>query len=293
MFPLLTDRERQQILVDWNDTAVPLPTNQCIHHRFAVQAAQTPDAIALIDGPHQLTYRALNQQANQLAHHLIQQGVQPGDLVGISVNRSATTIIALLGILKAGAAYLPLDPTYPAERLAFMIENAQPQVIITHSSVIGDRLSVIGDQLTINNQPSTINQSANSQFTLRQTQGRLIHPSADSGQANSQFILLDAAWPTIAQSPISNPQISQSPSSLAYIIYTSGSTGKPKGVMIPHHGVLNHNLAVIDLFNLEPADRVWQFATINFDTAVEEIFPTLLTGATLVLRGDDVPPVST
>ncbi|MFQ5436997.1 MAG: amino acid adenylation domain-containing protein, partial [Anaerolineae bacterium] len=81
--------------------------------------------------------------------------------------------------------------------------------------------------------------------------------------------------------------------SLAYIIYTSGSTGKPKGVMIPHHGVLNHNLAVIDLFNLEPADRVWQFATINFDTAVEEIFPTLLTGATLVLRGDDVPPVST
>lgn len=256
--PILTEAERQ-VLQEWNDTGAALPDNQCIHHLIAAQAAQTPTAVALQIGSKQITYEALNQQANRLAHALIQRGVAPGDCVGIALDRSAELIIGLLGILKAGAAFLPLDPTYPAERLAFMIGDAQPKTILTREAI------------------------SHSQFTFRQALDQTTH--------DSQIIMLSPDWNDFAQHPTTNPIIPQSSNDLAYVIYTSGSTGTPKGVMVSHGGVLNHNLAVIDLFHLQSLDRVWQFATINFDTAVEEIFPTLICGATLVLRDETVPPV--
>ncbi|HFQ93464.1 MAG TPA: amino acid adenylation domain-containing protein, partial [Anaerolineae bacterium] len=245
--PLLTETEWQQIEA-WNDTAVPLPENRCVHHLIAAKAAQTPDAIALVHDGEQWSYRRLNQRANQLAHHLLRRGVQPDDLVGVMADRSPQMIVALLGILKAGAAYLPLDPDYPAERLAYMLADAQPKLVLQTA----DHSTLTTDYPTIN----------------------LSH------------------WEEISQEADNEPETAVTPDNLAYVIYTSGSTGQPKGVMIPHRGLLNHNLAVIDLFELTATDRVWQFATINFDTAVEEIFPTLISGATLVLRGADIPPVA-
>ncbi|AVH62573.1 non-ribosomal peptide synthetase [Nostoc sp. 'Peltigera membranacea cyanobiont' N6] len=129
--PLLTAQEKQQLLVEWNATQTDYPSNQCIHDLFAAQAEQTPDAIAVVFGEQKLTYQELNAQANQLAHYLQKLGVKPGVLVGICVERSVSMVVGLLAILKAGAAYVPLDIEYPQERLAFIIEDTQISVLLT------------------------------------------------------------------------------------------------------------------------------------------------------------------
>ncbi len=129
--PLLTRKERQQLLVEWNDTAVDYPRDQCIHQLFEQQVERTPDAVAVVCDEQQLTYRELNARANQLAHHLRTLGVGPETLVGIWLERSLELVVGLLGILKAGGAYLPLDPNYPAQRLAFMLADARPTALVT------------------------------------------------------------------------------------------------------------------------------------------------------------------
>jgi len=129
--PLLTAAEQHQLLVEWNNTRTDYPSNACIHQFFEVQAEQTPNAVAAVFGSEQLTYRGLNHRANQLAHYLQGLGVGLETCVGICVERSLDILVGLLGILKAGAAYLPLDPAYPQERLTFMLENAQVPVLLT------------------------------------------------------------------------------------------------------------------------------------------------------------------
>lgn len=134
--PLLPDAERQQILVDWNATAVRLPQAVGLHHLFEAQVERTPDALAIIADNGRLTYCQLNQRANQLAHHLQALGVRPDVLVGLCMERSLEMMIGLLGILKAGGAYVPLDPAYPSERLAFMLEDAQVSVLVTQPQMV-------------------------------------------------------------------------------------------------------------------------------------------------------------
>ena len=129
--PLLTQAERQLLLVDWNATQAEYPKDMCIHQLFEAQVERTPDAIAIVFEGEQLTYRQLNQRANQLARHLQQLGITSEVLVGICITRSLEMVIALWGILKAGGAYVPLDPTYPSERLAFMLQDTQAPVIVT------------------------------------------------------------------------------------------------------------------------------------------------------------------
>ncbi len=129
--PLLTERERYQLLVEWNDTEVDYPLDACIHQLFEAQVAENPDAVAVVFEKQRLTYGELNCRANQLAHYLRTLGVEPEVLVGICVERSLEMIVGILGILKAGGAYLPLDPAYPPERLAFMLEDANIQVLLT------------------------------------------------------------------------------------------------------------------------------------------------------------------
>jgi len=129
--PLLTAAEQHQLLVEWNNTRTNYPSNTCIHQLFEFQAEQTPNAVAAVFGSEQLTYRELNHRANQLAHHLQGLGVGSETCVGICVERSLDILVGLLGILKAGAAYLPLDPAYPQERLTFMLEDAQVPVLLT------------------------------------------------------------------------------------------------------------------------------------------------------------------
>ncbi|MGH7411794.1 MAG: amino acid adenylation domain-containing protein, partial [Candidatus Methylomirabilis sp.] len=135
--PILTDAERHQMLVDWNDTEADYPKDECIHEFFEAQVERTPDAIGIVMGDEQLTYRELNARANQLAHFLREQGVGPEVLVGICMERSLEMVVGLLGILKAGGAYVPLDPTYPRERLAFMLGDTKPPVLVTQERLAG------------------------------------------------------------------------------------------------------------------------------------------------------------
>ena len=129
--PLLTSGERHRLLVEWNTTTAPYPNDQCIHSAFEAQVTRTPDAVAVICGDEFLTYQELNRRANQVAHYLQTLGVGPEVLVGLCMERSLSMVVGMLGILKAGGAYLPLDPAYPPERLTFMLEDAQPPVVLT------------------------------------------------------------------------------------------------------------------------------------------------------------------
>ncbi|HCI82790.1 MAG TPA: non-ribosomal peptide synthetase, partial [Ktedonobacter sp.] len=134
--PLLTEAERQLMLVDWNNTALDCPAHQCLHQLFEAQVERTPDAVAVTCEDRQLTYRELNSRANQLAHHLQSQDVGPGTLVGICVKRSLDMVVALLGVLKAGGAYVPLDPAYPRERIAFMLQDAGIRVLLSQTQLV-------------------------------------------------------------------------------------------------------------------------------------------------------------
>jgi non-ribosomal peptide synthetase component F len=134
--PILSNAEKHQLLVEWNDTKRDYPKDKCIHELFESQVEKTPDAVAVVFEDEELTYRELNAKANQLAHYLIKLGVGPESLVGICVERSLEMVIGLLGILKAGGAYVPLDPGYPKERLAFMLRDTQTGVLLTQERLI-------------------------------------------------------------------------------------------------------------------------------------------------------------
>ncbi|PSB55843.1 non-ribosomal peptide synthetase, partial [Chamaesiphon polymorphus] len=134
--PLLTPSERQQLLVEWNQTASQYADDKCIHHLFEAQVEKTPDAVAVVFEDEQLTYQQLNQRANQLAHHLQSLGVKPEVLVGICVERSLAMVVGLLGILKAGGAYVPLDPSYPAARLSYLLGDSAVDVLLTQQDLL-------------------------------------------------------------------------------------------------------------------------------------------------------------
>ena len=138
-FPLLTSSERHQLLVEWNDTAVDYPSDKCVHQLFEEQVERTPDAVAVVFEDQELTYRELNERANQLAHHLMARGVGPETLVGLCLERSAELVVGILGILKAGGAYVPLDADYPTQRLEFMLGDAAVEFVVTQRT-LRDRL---------------------------------------------------------------------------------------------------------------------------------------------------------
>jgi non-ribosomal peptide synthetase component F len=134
--PLLTADERQRLLVEWNDTGTGYPQDQCLHQVFEAQVTQTPHAVAVVCADEHLTYRELNRRANQVAHYLRALGVGPEALVGLCVEHSLEMVVGLLGILKAGAVYVPFDPAYPPERLAFMLEDARIPVVLTRQRFV-------------------------------------------------------------------------------------------------------------------------------------------------------------
>ncbi|GAK50133.1 amino acid adenylation domain protein [Candidatus Moduliflexus flocculans] len=243
-YTILTDAERHQILVEWNRTEAAYPLDQCVHQLVEAQAERTPDAVALIFGEEQMTYRELNQRANQLAHYLKQCGVTPNMLVGIHLDRSFEMLIGLLGILKAGGVYLPLDPAFPTERLHFMADDAQISVLVTQTSL----------QTTF--------------ASSRQT----IH-----------IICVDADWPKIAEYPDTMPVTSTTSEQLCYILYTSGSTGKPKGVQITHRNFVNFLCAMQKQPGIQPTDVLLAVTTLSFDIAGLELFLPLISGARIVL----------
>ena len=246
--PILTRFEQQKILVEWNSTAADYPKGACIHALFEFQVERTPNAIATVFGEDQMTYRELNRRANQLAHYLQKLGVGPEVLVCICVDRSLEMLVGILGILKAGAAYVPMDPTNPTKRLVFMLEDTEASVLVTQQ-----------------------------------------HLQKNFPDHNGHTVCLDSDWQDVLEENDENPQYNVSAENLAYVIYTSGSTGIPKGVLISHRALVNRCVAIMEHYALEPHDRVLQFASISFDVSLEEIFPSLLSGATIILRLAQVP----
>jgi amino acid adenylation domain-containing protein len=245
---LLSAAQRHQLLVEWNPSraAEPGDGKATLHQLFAAQADRTPDLPALTAGGETLTYRQLDERASRLAHHLIAAGVAPGNLVGLCFERSADLVTALLAVLAAGAGYLPLDPSHPAERLAFTLADSGVAL-------------VLGTTATLANLPHR-----------------------DSTPATIAVDAGAAAEAIAARSP-RRPDVSTGPEVPAYVIYTSGSTGRPKGVVVTHGQAsrLFHSTAA--WFGSGP-DDVWTlFHSYAFDFSVWEIWGALLFGGRLVV----------
>lgn len=217
--------------------------NRCIHQIFEIQAEKTPDAVAVVFEGEQLTYRELNQRANQLAHYLQSIGVGPDVLVGIAVKRSLEMVVGLYGILKSGGAYVPIDPAYPPERIAYMLKDTRVTVLLTQSTLISK---------------------------LSQHEGNVICLDTDWDDL-------------MACHSMKTPVCEATMENLAYVIYTSGSTGNPKGVMNTHKGILNRLLWMQDTFQLTSSDRVLQKTPFCFDVSVWEFFWPLMFGSSLVV----------
>jgi len=247
-YTLLPEIEKQQLLQQFQGKISDYPEGQGIHELFLDQVQQSPNAIALIHDQQQLTYSELAQQAQLLATYLQQQGVQTNDKVAICMERSIDSIVAIFATLMAGGAYLPIDVNNVADRIAYMLEDAEVKLLLTQTSL----------------------------------QNKL----SNLGAAKYQTLAIDADWQTNLNKDIkldTTFQVDQ----LAYVIYTSGSTGKPKGVMVAHQALVNLSYAVIDIYGLTKKDRVLQFASLSFDMSVEDIFSYLIIGASLVIRNEE------
>ena len=242
--PLIAPEERTRVLYTWNETARDELAELPVHEQFEAQAQAAPDEVAVSHEGASLTYGELSRRSSQLAHHLRGRGVGPESRVGVCVERSLEMVVALLGVLKAGAAYVPLDPAYPRDRLAFLVEDAAVSVLLTQTRLFGEL----------------------------------------PANAVADVVFLDGDWERIAAEPETPPDVRVEPENVAYIIYTSGSTGKPKGVMVPHSALAGYTGIATRAYGIGPDDAVLQFASINFDASAEEIYPTLVSGARLVLR---------
>ncbi|WP_233277424.1 non-ribosomal peptide synthetase [Paenibacillus durus] len=260
--PMLTAKEWKQF-IRWNDTDMTYPVHKTVYQLVEEQAARTPEAVALEFRRQKLTYSELNCRANRIgrvildAYRMEEQGdLRPGTLIAIVMDRSADVIPAMLGVMKTGGAYLPVDPQYPEERIRFILEDAQAKIIITNSKLAA-KLKPLTSQIGV---------EAPSIISVDECLG---HPNGSAENLN----------------------IRVKPDDLAYVIYTSGSTGKPKGALIEHAGLVALIPYLVEKFGVVADTRVMQFASISFDASVYEWIGTLTVGGTLVvLSEEELPP---
>lgn len=247
--PLLTAKEWTELVITRNATAQPYPSASCFHQLFAQQVERTPSAIAVIYEDIQLTYCELDQRANQLAQQLQQLGVTPNTPVALCLDRSIELLIALLGIFKAGGAFLPLDPAFPAERMAFMLDDAQAPVLLTQTALLSRLPPFSGVCLRLDRDWAAL----------------------------------------VAQQPTTPPISSVTAADLAYIIYTSGSTGRPKGVLVSHRGLLNYLYWCIEAYGAAHGRGAPVHASIAADAIFPGLFAPLLVGAATVMLPEEQP----
>ena len=253
--PVLSDAEREQLLVGWNNTAVEYPGRDlCLHQLIEEQSRRTPNQVALVFEKESLTYDELNRRANLLAHHLRRLGVGPDVLVGLCVERSLDMVTAILAVLKSGGAYVPLDPSFPQNRVAYMIEDSRMKVLLTHRG-LDEKLPV---------RPQVV-----------------VH--------------IDSDWQEIANENSTVPVLvlpSISGQSRAYVLYTSGSTGKPKGVEISHFAIVNFLLSMLRKPGFRAGDTLLAVTTLSFDIAGLELYLPLICGGKIVIanREDSQDP---
>jgi amino acid adenylation domain-containing protein len=243
---MLGEEEKRQQLIEWNATSRSYPDDKCIHELFEAQALLCEDADAVVCGEATLTYAALDARANRLARFLKDNGIGPDRLVGICMERSVDLVVAVLGVLKAGGAYLPLDPSYPPKRLAYMLEDAAPPVVLTQEKL------------------RPVLEPTSAQLFALDTIAERLAEYADERLPPSDYGLTSRH--------------------LVYVIYTSGSTGAPKGVMVEHRGLCNLARAqIVEFLEVGRSSRVLQFASLSFDASAWEIVMGLCSGATLHL----------
>jgi len=245
--PLLSDAERRQLLGTWNATARVYPQDRCFHMLFEEQVSRTPEAVALDCADTSLTYAELNRRANRLAHHLRWLGVGPEVRVGIAMERSIDLVVGMLGVLKAGGAYLPLDPAYPAERLGFMLGDAGARVLLTHSGLVA-RVPAPGAGVVL--------------------------MDAEGGEWNTGRCE-------------ENPSSGATPANLAYVLYTSGSSGRPKGVMVEHRSLVNYLCWAGGLLAGEAVHALPTTAALTFDASLKQLFAPLVSGGTVWVLSDE------
>ena len=251
-FSLQLEREHQARVVEYNDSAVSYPADKTFSELFVDQVARSPDDEAIRFGEHSLTYRELNERANQMAAYLCSLGVGPSQLVVLYFDHSIEVVCAILGVLKAGGAYVPVDPAIPNDRLTL----------------------ILGD----------IAEGTAQQLPILVTQSRLV--SGLPGDV-AQVITLDADFASIAGFPVTEPPSRALPNDLAYVIFTSGSTGTPKGVMIEQRSLVNYIWWANEKYCC--GDRLtWPlFSSLAFDLTVTSIFTPLLSGGRIVVYRED------
>ncbi|HVY36367.1 MAG TPA: amino acid adenylation domain-containing protein, partial [Polyangia bacterium] len=242
--------ERARLLRHWNATDRVFPEALCLHEMIEAQVARTPEAIALVCSGHRLTYAELNARANRLAHHLRDRGVCPDARVAICAERSVEMVVAILATLKAGGAYLPLEPSYPVERLAAIVKDAAPVVVLTHGTARGtaEKVAAAGTRVPV------------------------IDLDADGD-----------AWQAESSHNPSSDAVGLTSRHLVYVIFTSGSTGAPKGAMNEHRAVVNRLAWMQRAHRLAADDVVLQKTPFGFDVSVWELFWPLMYGARLVM----------
>ena len=251
---LLTEEELAQ-LAGWNQTASRAEANRTIHGMFEEQAKKAPDNVAVVYQGESLTYGQLNARADRLARELVRKGAGRERIVGIIATPSLEMIVGTLAILKSGAAYLPIDPAYPADRIAYMLEDSGTELLVTEPKVKWDgKTAFKGETICA------------------------VQASADI-RAESQDA--DAA-------ATRNARESAGPDDLAYVIYTSGSTGRPKGVMVEHRSLVNLCAWHIREFGVTERDRATKYAGFGFDASVWEMFPYLVSGAAIHVIPEDI-----
>jgi amino acid adenylation domain-containing protein len=244
--PLLSEEDRRQVLVEWNETAAEFTSSKCLHELFEEQAARVPEREAVRCGEVAFTYRELNERANQLAHYLGRQGVGPDRPVGLCLERSAETVVAVLGILKAGGAYVPLNPDNPPARLQQQLSGAA--AVVTEAKLSGQIQAAVGQESPIH------------------------------------IVVLDRDQQKWANEAKTNPSANTNPDNLVYVIYTSGSTGVPKGVAVRHRNLVNYADFITKRLNLSKYPDGLQFATVSTlgaDLGNTCIYPALISGGTL------------
>jgi len=238
----LTGAEYRQLMVDFNDTDIAYEKDKLVHLLFEQQAATFPDRTAIKCKDRELSFGELNERANQLAHYLRENySVKPDDLFGVMINRNEWLPVILLGILKSGAGYVPVDPNYPKARNQMVLDDADVKAVITEKDILGSE-----DYASLADTMDTV--------------------------------VIDEQWDTISRQPKENPVPVSNMDAIFYLVYTSGSTGKPKGVVLTHRAIASHLAWAQDEYKNSRFDITYMSTSLCFDMSVYELFYTLSTG---------------